>query len=53
MNDKTLKILAAMSLIATLEVVNMCTMKMDGGIFTLAVAAISGLGGYIIRGKEK
>lgn len=52
MKDRTLKIISAMSLIATLEVINMVTLKADGGIFTIVVSAISGLAGYEIAKKR-
>lgn len=52
MKDKKVLALAAIVCVTALEVVNMLTIKSDGYLFSLAVAAIAGLGGFIVGGKK-
>ena len=52
MKEKTIIKLWAMSLIASLETINLIFFGVDSVVFTTVVAAIAGLAGYEI-GKRK
>ena len=51
--EKTLLKATAMLCITILEVVNLATVGIDGSLFGLVVAAISGLAGYEIGKRQR
>lgn len=48
MNTSTLCTALAIIAITVIEIVNLCTMKIDGIMFTTTLMIIAGLGGYSV-----
>ena len=53
LNDRTIKVMFAMTMLTILEVANICITKHDGIILGSVIAGICGLAGFILGKKEK